>query len=210
MGLARRARLATVLAALLVAGLAGALAACSSGGGSAPTSTASPTPVVYQIPELPVTLTAPSTWTQSTQDGNFLLRGPRPAPDPASTATGAASRFRPNVVITTALADTATLADEGARAQAQIAGLQNWTPDPQRQGMTHVGNAETYRIAGTYALDGVHIRQVVSIIEVGAGAERMFVAMTSSTQASDQVGAVAAQAIMDSLRVEPGGAATNP
>ena len=125
---------------------------------------AAPEPVAsaesYQVPGVPVTLTAPAGWGRITQDGAFALRSPDAVGDPS---------FRANVVVTGRPSDDA-LDAAGAETAQHVAAVRGWVPDAEGQGPTTLGEIPAYRVSGTYDAQGVDVAQEVYL--VGSPARR--------------------------------------
>lgn len=178
-------------AALLAAALAlGALTACA---GPADDPQAPAGPVAYDVPEIPVRLTAPAGWERLSRDGAFVLRAP-----------AGASTFRANVVVTGEPAAEG-LDAAAADTDAAVAKIPGWTADPDGQGATTLGELPAYRLSGTYEVDGSQVAQESVAVEAGTSPEQWVVHLTASWAVDDAEGAAQAHEVLESLELVPAG-----
>ncbi|QJW35816.1 LpqN/LpqT family lipoprotein [Cellulosimicrobium protaetiae] len=173
-----------VTAALALAGCAGPE---DTGGGDEP--------VAYDVPEVPVRVTAPPGWEHVTRDGSFVLRAPS-----GSGAQG----FRANVVVTGEQSAT-TLEQAGADTAAAVGAIPGWSPDGDGQGMTTLAELPAFRVAGTYEAAGTVVAQEVVAVRTGDGPQAWVVDLTASYATEDADGAAQARAILESVELAPAG-----
>lgn len=152
-------------------------------------------PVTYDVPSVPVSVTAPAGWERSTQDGAFFVRSPDAYGTPA---------VRPNVVVT-AETGTQTLEEAGADTAAYVEDLVGWENDPEGQGPTTLGDAPAYRVSGTFAADGARVAQEIVLVETAADGEEWVVHLTASYAVEDAEGAAEARDALASVHVTPPG-----
>lgn len=152
-------------------------------------------PVTYDVPSVPVSVTAPAGWERSTQDGAFFVRSPDAYGTPA---------VRPNVVVT-AETGTQTLEEAGADTAGYVEDLVGWENDPEGQGPTTLGDAPAYRVSGTFAADGARVAQEIVLVETAADGEEWVVHLTASYAADDAEGAAEAREALASVHVTPPG-----
>ncbi|WP_069386356.1 LpqN/LpqT family lipoprotein [Cellulosimicrobium cellulans] len=152
-------------------------------------------PVTYDVPSVPVSVTAPAGWERSTQNGAFFIRSADPYGTPA---------VRPNVVVT-AEAGTGTLEEAGADTVAYLEDLVGWEDDPEGQGPTTLGDVPAYRVSGTFAAAGARVAQEIVLVEAAGEGEEWVVHLTASYAADDAEGAAEAREALASVHVTPRG-----
>ncbi|MBE9926339.1 hypothetical protein G8C93_10630 [Cellulosimicrobium cellulans] len=150
-------------------------------------------PVVHDVPEIPVQVTAPPGWERGTRDGAFLLRAP--------SGTGSED-FRANVVVT-GQQSAQTVDEAGAATTAAVASIPGWVPDPDGQGPTTLAGLPAYRVAGTYDAAGTAVAQEIVAVRTGDGPDAWVVDLTASYAVDDTDGAAQARAILESVQVAP-------
>ncbi len=175
----------------LTAAVALALAAC----GGPEDAAGGTEPVVHDVPEIPVQVTAPPDWERGTRDGAFLLRAP--------SGTGSED-FRANVVVT-GKQSAQTVDEAGAATTAAVASIPGWVPDPDGQGPTTLAGLPAYRVAGTYDAAGTAVAQEIVAVRTGDGPDAWVVDLTASYAVDDADGAAQARAILESVQVAPAG-----
>ncbi|MBN0041913.1 LpqN/LpqT family lipoprotein [Cellulosimicrobium cellulans] len=176
------------LATLATAALA--LAGC--GGGPAGAG-ADDAPVAYDVPEVPVRVTAPPGWERATRDGAFVLHAP-----------GGSGGFRANVVVT-GTQSAATLEEAGARTAAAVDAIPGWGLDADGQGTTTLGELPAFRVAGTYETAGTVVVQEILAVRTGDAPDDWVVDLTASYADGDADGAAQTRAILESVELAPAG-----
>lgn len=175
--------------ALLAATVALALGGCSGadadGGDGEPTA--------YDVPDVPVRLTAPAGWERVTRDGAFVLRAP-----------GGSQEFRANVVVT-GEKSAQTLERAGAETTVAVGAIPGWIPDVDGQGATTLGDLPAFRVAGTYDASGTVVAQEIVAVRTGDGADAWVVDLTASYAVDDAEGAAQAREILQSVELAPAG-----
>jgi hypothetical protein len=158
--------------------------------GSADEAPAPDGPVTYDVPGVPVSLTAPAGWERSAQDGAFVVR---------STEGHGSPAVRPNVVVTAGTATT--LADAGADTVAYVEDLAGWEHDADGQGPTTLGDAPAYRVSGTFEEGGALVAQEILLVGTAPQEGASVVHLTASYAPDDADGAAQAREALDSVRL---------
>jgi hypothetical protein len=177
---------------LLLAVTAGLLLA---GCGGPAAETAATGPVTYDVPEVPVRVTAPEGWERVSRDGAFVLRAP---------AGAGSDAFRANVVVTGEPSD-GPLQAAGSDTTVALGQVPGWIPSTDGQGMTTLTDLPAYRVAGTYETVDALVAQEILAVEAGTQAEPWTVVLTASHDADDAEGAAAVREILESIQVAPAG-----
>ena len=152
-------------------------------------------PVTYDVPEVPVQVTAPPGWERVTRDGAFVLRAP--------SGTGP-EEFRANVVVT-GEQSASTLEQAGAATAAAVSAIPGWAPGVDGQGPTTLGELPAFRVAGTYETGGAVVAQEIVAVRTGDGPDAWVVDLTASYAEADADGAAQARAVLESVRLAPTG-----
>lgn len=152
-------------------------------------------PVTYDVPEVPVRVTAPPGWERVTRDGAFALRAP----------SGSGSQdFRANVVVT-GTQSAKTLEQAGARTAASVDAIPGWIPDADGQGTTTLGELPAFRVAGTYETAGTVVVQEILAVRTGDAPDDWVVDLTASYAEGDADAATQTRAILESVELVPAG-----
>ena len=173
--------------------LAAVLATSACGAGDDPQEP--PSAASYQVPGVPVSVTAPAGWDRSTQDGSFVVRSPDAFGEPS---------FRANVVVT-GEESPGTLDEAGAATAEHVESIAGWRTDAEGQGSTTLGDAPAYRVSGTFDADGVRVAQEVLLVASDAAGEPWVAYLTASHAEGDAEGAEQVRAVLESVEVAPGG-----
>ncbi|WP_454729909.1 LpqN/LpqT family lipoprotein [Cellulosimicrobium protaetiae] len=152
-------------------------------------------PVTYDVPEVPVRITAPPGWERVTRDGAFVLRAP----------SGSGSEdFRANVVVT-GTQSAATLEQAGARTATSVDAIPGWILDADGQGTTTLGELPAFRVAGTYETAGTVVVQEILAVRTGDAPDDWVVDLTASYADGDADAAAQTRAILESVQLSPTG-----
>ncbi|MBM7821167.1 hypothetical protein JOE63_003644 [Cellulosimicrobium cellulans] len=167
--------------------LAGCAGPAGTGGGDEP--------VTYDVPDVPVRVTAPRGWERVTRDGAFVLRAP---------SGSGAEDFRANVVVT-GKQSASTLEQAGAATTVSVSAIPGWLLDVDGQGPTTLGELPAFRVAGTYETAGAVVAQEILAVRTGDGPDAWVVDLTASYADGDADGAAQARAVLESVQVAPAG-----
>lgn len=177
---------------LLLAATAGLLLA---GCGGPAGETVATGPVTYDVPEVPVQVTAPEGWTRLARDGAFVLRAP------AGSGSGA---FRANVVVTGEPSE-GPLQAAGSDTTVALEQISGWIPSTEGQGMTTLADLPAFRVAGSYETPDALVEQEILAVGAGSEDEPWTVVLTASYDVDDTESAAAVREVLESVQVAPAG-----